>query len=86
MTSPTGVERRRRLSTTEVAEQLARHEKECADRYGTILGEIRGMREEVRPVLEIWQAGGVAVRLIKLIALLATAVTAVWAAIRLWPK
>mgnify|MGYP001573487129 CR=1 FL=1 len=73
----------RRLKASDVADRLASHEKECAERYGTILTEIRTFRQDVDPLIKVWQAGGVAIRLIKLIALVATTIAAVWAVIRL---
>lgn len=69
MTAPDGIERRKRLSAGEVAESLARHEKECAERYGVILTEIRGMRSDVTPILEVYRASTMGGRaLMKLVA------------------
>lgn len=49
-------ERRKRISAGEVGEALLRHEKECAERYGRILGEFKAFREEIKPVLEVYKA------------------------------
>lgn len=69
MSGPDGVERRKRLSAGEVAESLARHEKECSERYGVILTEIRGMRADVTPILEVYKASTMGGRaLMKLVA------------------
>ena len=80
------IERRKRVSAGEVALRLAEHERDCAERYGSLMSELRAFRAETKPLLQVWEAGGVAVRLVKLIALVATAITAVWAAVKLWPR
>lgn len=49
-------ERRKRISAGEVAEALARHEKECAERYGVILSEFKAFREDFKPLMEVYRA------------------------------
>ena len=60
-----------------LAERLDNHLRECAEQNQTVLKEIRDFRKEVEPIVKVWQAGGVAMGLIKIIALLATTVAAV---------
>ena len=60
-----------------LAERLDNHLRECVEQNKVVLEEIRGFREEVAPIVKVWQAGGVAVRLIKIIALVATTIAAV---------
>ena len=60
-----------RLTAAEVGEALARHEKECAERYGHILTRLEAMHGEIKPVLEVYRGttfgGRVLVRLIAMI-------------------
>lgn len=59
-----------------LAERLDNHLRECAEQNKAVLDEIRGFREEVAPLVKVWNAGGVAIRLVKIIALVATTIAA----------
>ena len=81
-------ERRRRISAGEVGDALAKHERECAERYNLILTEFRESREEhrafrqeIKPVLEIYQASSLTGRaLVKAVSVIAalSAIVAAW--------
>lgn len=86
MTSPEGVERRRGITASEVAQSLIFHEQKCAEQYEAVLKELREFRAETKPMVEVWNAGGVAVKFIKLTLLIATTITAVVAVIKFWPR
>ena len=71
------VERRKRISAGEVAEALARHEKECAERYGVILSEFKAFREEFKPVIEIYRASTFGGRAIMKLVLFLASISAI---------
>ena len=83
MTAPDGIERRSTDSVAVLAERLDNHLAECAEQNRAVLHELRSFRSDVEPLVRVWQAGGVAVGVVKLIALLATSIAAVWAVLKL---
>lgn len=66
--------------------KLARHEAECAARYGTILTTLTEMRAEMQPVIEVYRgsrwAGRTLVAMLKFIALLGTVAGVIYAGFR----
>jgi hypothetical protein len=78
-----------RMTAAQVAQDLARHENECAERYGKILQTMTALRNEMQPIVKVYEGasfGGQALKMVLgFIILLGGAVTAIYHAFK-WLK